>query len=1224
MVFRNHKKVSNEGPLSHVSRLFHKWLGPTKPAANMKNGLGTQAIDACELENRILYSGSPLPVDMMLVDAAVEVGAVMDVAVDCQPAEESPFEMQMDTFDIASLVDPVTATDTMLTAVVGAPSGIDELVFIDSGIENYQTMLADLHGQFGESANSEIIVLQSGDGITQITETLSQHRDLRAIHFVSHGSGDGVELGGMSLSTHNLSSYASDIASWQAALTEDADILFYGCDLAKDAAGSEFLEMISALTTADVAGSDDLTGHASLEGNWELEFVTGELETELVFSAEFRDTWVHTLIDRSTVSGESTTSRGGTFDGPLLHTNELWISLQQTSTSRENVNGELVLKFGGAGLQLGDQGNDATISKLLSLGRGNNIDGLHYVTQDTQVIIGENTFSLEVGDVLLSTENDVVIDESLPGAGDALSFAADDIFLLKPTANGRYLADVTQLSMVLDLSTVDLSGASTLGSFTLIENSFSLGGYELGAGEILFAEASSAKNNDVHLLHSADNDHDETISRVIDGQAIGWQTAIHGMDVIEKTITVGGQLLTQGTIVFAAPTSDTGTPMDMGAWSCADVVAFDISQTEMTGGTQSEDQLVLLDSSKMGFPCEQGFFSLTIIGEEVESAFANNQLIVEEGETVTLDDSQLNYNSSSPALNQVEYVVSKVTGGYFALSSNVSTAIDTFSQTQVSDGLVVFVDDGDEQAPTYEVGLSTSDGTVLEVASGSVLFTPLNDAPLINLQSSEFTVQANTGSAELLGISIADQDGDTQNFAVTVRVAHGTLELVGGSELVMTGNGSSQVTVSGDLAGINQALTSLTYHVESEYAGTDTLTIAVSDHTEDPAVSLSQTYSANIQVLAEVDTGPTDYFTGGEFNLTENNRITKIGLHGLFECSGTAETHPDPTFTVTDVSNPELFCAVRITADDMVQMTAIGDRVGSSTIIVRATGSDGTYSEAEFTVNVDTSSGGERKLGAKNSGVLSQLHVLDRSANVYEGLDGGVTVIQLETCSDLSISVITGETSRELESELQETESSVVEEPTETVVDGEKLDEMVVETGTISAVVINDKIPSTSSASGLASEGAAVAGSSDVFEIEFKSRTSVRFQSAESSSSYFEYQVQTLTNNAVNLQANPFTVVLESANSFAFASLNDYSEGIDEAVDYYGVALTGSLISLSGVSIGVVGWMARNSALVTSLMASMPTWQLIDPLVVLGDIDDLDPGESVMDIIASGGTGDRS
>ena len=100
--------------------------------------------------------------------------------------------------------------------------------------------------------------------------------------------------------------------------------------------------------------------------------------------------------------------------------------------------------------------------------------------------------------------------------------------------------------------------------------------------------------------------------------------------------------------------------------------------------------------------------------------------------------------------------------------------------------------------------------------------------------------------------------------------------------------------------------------------------------------------------------------------------------------------------------------------------------------------------------------------------------------------------------------------------------------------------------------------------------------------------------------------------------------MLESANSFAFASLNDYSEGIDEAVDYYGVALTGSLISLSGVSIGVVGWMARNSALVTSLMASMPTWQLIDPLVVLGDIDDLDPGESVMDIIASGGTGDRS
>ena len=619
MVFRDHKKVSNEGPLSHVSRLFHKWWGSTKPNADMKNGLGTQAIDACELENRILYSGSPLPVDMMWVDTPVEVDAGMDVAVDCQPTEENPFEMQMDTFDISSLVDPVPATDAMLTAVVDAPSGIDELVFIDSGIENYQSMLADLHSQFGESANSEVIVLQSGDGVSQITKTLSQHRDLRAIHLVSHGSGDGLELGGMSLNTHNLSSYAGDIASWQAALTEDADILFYGCDLANDAAGSEFLEMISALTTADVAGSNDLTGHASLEGDWDLEFVTGELEADLVFSAEFRDTWVHTLIDRSTVSGESATSRGGAVDEPLLHANELWMSLQQTSTSGEPINGESVLQFGGAGLQLGDQGNDATISKLLSLGTGHDIDGLHYVTQDTQVTIGENTFSLEVGDVLLSTENDGFIDESLPGAGDALSFAADDIFLLKPTADGRYEANVTQLSMVLDFSTLNLSTAPTLGSFTLVENSFSLAGYELAAGEILFAEASSAQNNDVHVLHSADRDHETASSRLIDGQAIGWPTAIHGLDVIEQTITVGGQLLMQGTLVLAAPTSDTGTPMDMGAWSCADVVAFDISQTEMTGGTQSEDQLVLLDSSKMGFPCEQGFFSLTIIGEEVDT-----------------------------------------------------------------------------------------------------------------------------------------------------------------------------------------------------------------------------------------------------------------------------------------------------------------------------------------------------------------------------------------------------------------------------------------------------------------------------------------------------------------------------------------------------------------------------------------------------------------------------
>ena len=141
MVFRDRKKASNEGPLSHVSRIVSKWLGQAEANQCARTVSESQAIDACELENRILYSGSPLPVDMMLVDAPMEVDALADVAVDYQTAEGNPFEMQLDTFDISNLVDPIASADATLSSIVDAPGGVDEMVFIDSGIENGPSLI---------------------------------------------------------------------------------------------------------------------------------------------------------------------------------------------------------------------------------------------------------------------------------------------------------------------------------------------------------------------------------------------------------------------------------------------------------------------------------------------------------------------------------------------------------------------------------------------------------------------------------------------------------------------------------------------------------------------------------------------------------------------------------------------------------------------------------------------------------------------------------------------------------------------------------------------------------------------------------------------------------------------------------------------------------------------------------------------------------------------------
>ena len=72
-----------------------------------------------------------------------------------------------------------------------------------------------------------------------------------------------------SLNFDSLLKNGSKIKGWGAALTADADILIYGCNVAQSDAGRSLIDALARLTGADVAASDDLTGHADLGGDWD-------------------------------------------------------------------------------------------------------------------------------------------------------------------------------------------------------------------------------------------------------------------------------------------------------------------------------------------------------------------------------------------------------------------------------------------------------------------------------------------------------------------------------------------------------------------------------------------------------------------------------------------------------------------------------------------------------------------------------------------------------------------------------------------------------------------------------------------------------------------------------------------------------------------------------------------------------------------------------------------
>ena len=113
-----------------------------------------------------------------------------------------------------------------------------------------------------------------------------------------------------SLNAETMSTvYRSALASISANLSAEADILVYGCDFGAGDAGARASAMLAALTGADVASSDDLTGAADLGGDWELEQAQGEIDVKALSATDWDQTLAPLVI--STTAQPTVTGAGG-------------------------------------------------------------------------------------------------------------------------------------------------------------------------------------------------------------------------------------------------------------------------------------------------------------------------------------------------------------------------------------------------------------------------------------------------------------------------------------------------------------------------------------------------------------------------------------------------------------------------------------------------------------------------------------------------------------------------------------------------------------------------------------------------------------------------------------------------------------------------------------------------------------------------------------------------
>lgn len=167
------------------------------------------------------------------------------------------------------------------------------------------------------------------------------------------------------------------------------------------------------------------------------------------------------------------------------------------------------------------------------------------------------------------------------------------------------------------------------------------------------------------------------------------------------TTTVTGvygtlQIAADGTYTYTLNPNDPDTlalaAQAEGAEQATDVFTYRISDGEPF------DEEALTDTAEI---------RISIDGVNDAPAVDSVSLTISEGQTATL--SAVDFGITDPDDTSFTYTVSAVTGGYFQLSSDAGTPIESFSSADLTGGLVQFVDDGDEVAPSFSVTVNDGD-----------------------------------------------------------------------------------------------------------------------------------------------------------------------------------------------------------------------------------------------------------------------------------------------------------------------------------------------------------------------------------------------------------------------------------------------------------------------------------------------------------------------------------
>jgi VCBS repeat-containing protein len=768
-------------------------------------------------------------------------------------------------------------------------------------------------------------------------------------------------------------------ATIQQALSEQADILVYGCNFAEGEVGQAAVARLAELTGADVAANSDRTGHIDLGGDWKFETQVGSIETDLAITDAAQMDWKG-ILTTETVGDQFSSSSYDNHDGTQKWASD-WF---ETDAGGDGASGgdvhvassQLRIDAGSVGNQAsrqvdlsGTSGAILTFDYTNSLSGSDQIeirvsaDGKTYTTLIDGVFspksnAGSGAVKLDIsGYASASTTIQFIV--TGVGGGDSLSVDNVQVSYDTGAANsaptissngGGTTASVTvgeNSTVVTTVTATDVDAGHTLGYS--IAGGADAGRFTINnsTGQLSFA---SAPSYEAPADSGGNNVYDVTV-QVSDGQG--------GTDTQALAVTVAN--------VNEAPTDLALSANTVAENAANGTVVGTVSGTDSdTGDTRTYS---LTDNAGGRFAINSSTGQITVANRSLlnyESATSHNLTVrVTDSGGLTYDETftinVTDFNEAAPRITsngggataliniaENATAVTRVTASDAdtrqTLAYSIVGGADAAKFTiNSSTGALSFVSAPNYEVPTDSGGNNTYDVTV-QVSDGnggvdsqaiSVTVTAVNERPT-DLSLSANTVAEHAANGTVVGtVTGSDPDaGDTKSYSLT--------NTAGGRFAINRTTGALTVANS----------TLLNYEAATSHA----VTVRVTDR---GGLTYDETFTINLTNVNEAPTG-----TNATVTITED----------------TSHVLTAANFGFSDVDAGDALSAVRIdTLPTAGTLTLSGTAVTAGQVITTA---DLAAGQLVFTPAAD----------ANGTGYARMTFSVRDSTNLYDPTPNTLTV----------------------------------------------------------------------------------------------------------------------------------------------------------------------------------------------------------------------------------------